>query len=293
MKKPALLFLFALATIALFGAHASRAETFHTCKGFITSVPAVITQQGVWCMDKDLATAISVGAAISIGTNNVTIDCNGFKLGGLAAGAGTQTRGIQAFSRLNVAVRNCAIRGFAVGLEIDGGAGHLVEDNRFDGNTMTGIAVGSDPGVTGSIVRRNVVLDTGGSTLNNEGRAMQFNAPVDVIDNLVDGVQGGAVSADGSVSGMTFSYGAGTRVSGNRVRGLAPVGAGSAFGVFVFTDSPLLFRDNVIEGPGTGTAMLCIGSQQSVQDNLFAGFEFAFNGCTDDGGNILRLAGPP
>ena len=36
------------------------------------------------------------GAAITIATNNVTIDCNGFKLGGLSAGPSTFANGIQA-----------------------------------------------------------------------------------------------------------------------------------------------------------------------------------------------------
>src|SRR5690606_14995164 len=64
---------------------ARAADDYDACAGFIDSVPATITSQGVWCLRKDLSTAIASGSAITIATNNVTIDCNGFKLGGLAA----------------------------------------------------------------------------------------------------------------------------------------------------------------------------------------------------------------
>ena len=55
-----------------------RAETFHHCTGFIDAVPAVLATQGVWCLRQDLATALNTGQIISIQTNNVTIDCNGY-----------------------------------------------------------------------------------------------------------------------------------------------------------------------------------------------------------------------
>ena len=57
-------------TIAILGATVAmlalaptgaKAETFQTCKGYITSIPTVITQQGTWCFNKDLATSISSG----------------------------------------------------------------------------------------------------------------------------------------------------------------------------------------------------------------------------------------
>ena len=63
----------------------ARAETVN-CTA-ITSLPAVITVQGIYCFTGNLSTAITTGNAIEIQTNNVVLDLNGFKLGGLAAGA--------------------------------------------------------------------------------------------------------------------------------------------------------------------------------------------------------------
>src|SRR6185369_16529682 len=72
---------------------ASAAESYDNCTGFITSLPAVVTTQGTWCLKQDLATAITSGNAITINTGNVTIDCNDFKLGGMSAGLATQAIG--------------------------------------------------------------------------------------------------------------------------------------------------------------------------------------------------------
>ena len=124
---------------------ALAAQSYDACEGrFIDSLPATITTQGVWCFRKDLSTAITSGGAITIATNNVTIDCNDFKLGGLAAGAATAARGIQASDKLNATIRNCNVRGFYAGVYIDGTAraktaGHVIENNRFASNTHYGI----------------------------------------------------------------------------------------------------------------------------------------------------------
>jgi hypothetical protein len=43
--------LLCLALLGYTGA-ASAAETYDNCTGFITSLPAVITRQGTWCMNE-------------------------------------------------------------------------------------------------------------------------------------------------------------------------------------------------------------------------------------------------
>ena len=106
-----------LLALALFAARpADAAESYDNCNNTISSLPAVIATQGTWCFKGDLATAITSGSAITVNTNNVTIDCNNFKLGGLAAGLGTSTYGIFANNRFNISVRHCNVRGFYVGI---------------------------------------------------------------------------------------------------------------------------------------------------------------------------------
>src|SRR5688572_8652857 len=61
-------------------APARAASAYDSCTGTIPALPATISTQGTWCLSKDLNTAVTTGNAITITANNVTIDCNGFKL---------------------------------------------------------------------------------------------------------------------------------------------------------------------------------------------------------------------
>src|SRR5688572_10806481 len=107
-----------LAIAALTPAHA--AESYDNCTGTITSLPVTISTQGTWCLTQNLSTAITVGVAITVAANNVTIDCNDFKVGGLAGGISTNALGIAAVNALNTTIRNCGIRGFVEGVRIIG-----------------------------------------------------------------------------------------------------------------------------------------------------------------------------
>src|SRR5688500_16840215 len=104
-----------LTALSFMPAPARSAQSYDNCTGFIDSLPAVIETQGIWCLRKDLSTAITGSAAIDIRANNVTLDCNDFKLGGLPAGAYTDASGVAAIDRFNVTVRRCNIRGFYQG----------------------------------------------------------------------------------------------------------------------------------------------------------------------------------
>ena len=45
---------------------AQAAESFDSCAGTIASLPAVISTQGVWCMQGDLSSASTSGNAITV-----------------------------------------------------------------------------------------------------------------------------------------------------------------------------------------------------------------------------------
>ena len=164
---------FALLLACGLSGQALAAESYDNCAGYIDALPVNINTQGVWCLRQDVATGIGSGAAITIATNNVTIDCNHFKIGGLAAGAGTKATGILASSRTNAVIRHCNVRGFNIGAYLSG-SGHVVEDNRFNNNYVTGVLVEGD----GSVVRRNLVAVTGGSTISTSGAPWPTWAPM-------------------------------------------------------------------------------------------------------------------
>ena len=99
---------------------AAASESYDNCVGFIDALPAVITTQGTWCLRQNLDTSATSGNMIEIQTNNVTIDCNGFRLRGSGGSASTTAEGIHATGQLNLVIRHCTIRGFQVGIELSG-----------------------------------------------------------------------------------------------------------------------------------------------------------------------------
>lgn len=267
----------------LWPSSAQAAEGYDNCTGFIDSLPANISEQGVWCLRKDLSTSITFGRAIWVSGNNITIDCNNFKLGGLAAGAATQTNGIESFTSSNLTIRRCNIRGFMTGVFVAGQnqGVHVIEDNRIEGSTVDGIIV---IGGKGSVIRRNVVLGTGGSTWQTSGAAFAIEAQggVNVLDNAINGV---APTVDGggnaSAYGIYVTNNADGVVRGNRVRGLMPQGGGATYGIISDQSNPTSLRDNDLSGIGAANSfgLYCYNSPALAIDNVVSGFETPIFGC--------------
>jgi parallel beta-helix repeat protein len=253
------------------GATAQAAESYDNCTGFIDSVPATISTQGTWCLRKDLSTTMATGNAITMAANNVTLDCNGFKLGGLGAGDGSQAVGIRSTDRSNIVVRHCNVRGFNTGINLQGGGGHLVEDNRLDNNLYTGIRVSGD----NNRVLRNAVYDTGGTPGTTQGFGIA--AAGDVVDNTVSGVF--VASTDAFPFGILIS-GPGQEARNNRVRGLVPSGDGSATGIRA-QDSGIRLDGNQIAAalPTDGTGIRGVAGGLFCSNNAVVGYGTTYDGC--------------
>lgn len=275
-----------LSAAVMIPAVVSAAESYDNCTGFIDSLPAYVSSQGTWCLRKDLGTSIASGAAIVIETNNVTIDCNGFKVGGLGGGPGTMAIGIMPLAgRSNATVRNCRVRGFWLGISTEGGSGHLIEDNQLDGNTGVGINVYSP----NSTVRRNMVMDTGAGTATANGaEGIVVSGGVDVLDNTVAGVVSNDLQANNDARGIVAVDNATGSVVGNRIRGLVPSGTGPAFGILDFTTGYSVIRDNIVQGMGMSGSIgiKCNSASATSRDNVVAGFDLAVDGCTSSGDSV-------
>jgi parallel beta-helix repeat protein len=267
---------------------AHAAESYNSCTGFITALPTVVHTQGTWCLKQDLSTAITSGVAIATGaTNNVTIDCNHFKIGGLAGGAGTLAFGIHA-SGQNITVRNCSVRGFHTGIVLLSIGNSTVELNRLDGNTVRGIVVAGD----GSQVRNNHVADTGGSTQSGPAYGIWFQqGAITVENNRVSGVIPGG--------GNDFAYGIfqhadgtkGSVVRGNHVTGVIPTGFGTGFGISgpAFAGSGSVFEANTVINPPAAAAGISAGPDNLCVGNRLGGFgqNSITAGCVNGGGNLV------
>ena len=264
---------------------ARAAESYDNCTGFIDSLPVTITTQGTWCLRGNLGTNITSGQAIRIAANNVTVDCNDFKVGGLAAGDAAETVGIAAEHRQNTTVRHCNVRGFRIGIMLYEGAGHLVEDNRLDNNLFMGINLTG----TNSRVRRNVVQDTGGFA----GGAFTYaiGARGDVVDNTVSGVF--ADEPDGWLAGITVK-GHGAQVRGNLVSNIASSVAqggmaGNAQGIALEGRHQRASGNQVIRGSSGAAPSEGISTIHPAfcLDNTVAGFASNIENLCTGSGNVL------
>ena len=218
-----------------------RAETVN-CTA-ITTLPAVITVQGLYCFTGDLATAMTTGNAIDIQTSNVVIDLNGHKLGGLAAGVGTQANGIHAEQRKNITIRNGTVRGFMNGISLYDtfpytSAAHLIENIRADFNTQTGILVYGQA----SIIQANQVVSTGGTT---------------------------AYGPNASANGL-YVFGAGARVLNNDVVDTFGMGTFGAYSIFVLGPGIVVENNRVSNStlPVSGTSTGIEPGDSNTKDTL-------------------------
>jgi len=292
--KTVILFLLALFTICAWAPPVAAAESYDNCTGYVTSVPAVITTSGTWCLNKDLSTSISSGTAISINANNVTLNCNDFKIGGLAAGLGTAAVGVGSMQRSNVTVRRCNVRGFLMGISLAHNSvtppappsGNVIEANRVDGSTWIGIDIGSDGGqVTG-----NIVTNTGGNLQGSNPMAIQTSFGTDIIGNVVDGMFVDAQSTVPPYAIVSWNN-LGGSISGNRIRSVTS--NSWANGIFVASGSAAAVAENTIHiSSPSDSSIACgdeSGSQTVVARNILLGAGSAITGCFDGGGNVTPL----
>jgi len=279
-------------TLALLAAspRADAAEGSGQCMGFITSLPTVIDTAGVWCLNQNLSTTMSSGYAITINVDDVTIDCNHFELNGRAAGVATTAFGIYS-ANANETVRHCRVRGFITGVYFLSGGNpthDTIEDNLFEDNTGEGFDVYGD----GSVVRRNIVRNIGGTPISGDIYGIFLGGSIDVEDNTVTKITGSG--AAGKATGIYLSNNAYGHVSGNRIRGLEPSGTGIAYGVFV--DFHLTSRPSISDNDVTGSAFAgSVGlysdpsnsGRCDADNNVINGFATGISGCQDSGGNIV------
>jgi hypothetical protein len=277
MTRPALLALALFAAAG--GSPAARAET--TACTPIVSLPATLSTQGVYCLTGDLSAKLESGAGITVGVNNVTIDCNGYKLGNLGASDATTAVGVLALNRLNVTVRGCGIRGYQVGVSLSGG-GHLVEDNRLDYNRRIGVSVLGDA----STIRRNRIFDTGGGTTNPGTGAINAADGVDILDNNISGVTATPGTSETAYGIFTVS-GFGGSIAGNRIRGLVGGGAGLATAIGVAGSDFMSVRGNTLSAAdGGGIGIDCQSADSVADGNHIFGFATATDQCTVGPGEL-------
>ena len=273
----------AVLLVAAANARFAGAET--TICTVISSLPYTISAQGNYCLDRNLSTPITSGNAITINTDFVVLDLNGFKVGGGSAGPGTTANGVYALNRKNIVVKNGNIRGFYRAVFLDDGnspglyvsAGGLIEDIRADDITYTAISVKG----TGHVVRHNQIVNTTGSTVAGVTDVYGIRASgngIRVLENDVNnttGVNGGSGLA------LSVDTAAGTVIADNRL-GNAAVQTGSRAIDLVDGENIIVAR-NLMTNTDFG---VYFGSATGkYRDNLTTGVAAPYPGGTDAGNN--------
>ena len=262
----------------------------------ITSVPATISTQGVYCLKQHLSSNLASGAGITVTVNNVTIDCNEFKLGNIAAGLSTTAVGVTATGRSNVVVRHCGLRGWRTGVQMINGV-YRIEDNAFDQNTQTGIFVSGD----GSVVRGNEVVKTGGSTSPSltEFHGITVNGDIDIDNNLVDGVTATA-SGNGHAYGIRTENADASSVNDNRIRNLTKAGSGARRGIWnqngahnVVVGNTIVMNGNLIAGEagircGDGLILNGASRDNTILGTGLLGTALGLLNCTSVAGDYVN-----
>lgn len=261
---------------------AHAAEGRDNCTGMITSLPVTITTPGIWCLATHVSTTITSGAAITVAADDVTIDCNDFKVGGLLGNVNTNTVGIAGTDRLNTTVRHCVVRGFIEGIRLSGtSAGALIENNRLDFNTVAGISVAG----SSHVVRNNRISDTGGRPASlRTGGILSTADSSRINDNSILSMW--VAGDDGDVVGVS-SLGDACEVARNNVSGLVPGDTGEAVAIDTGASAGSSIHRNQLLSRVlvTGTAILA-GIDNQCGNNSFAGWTSGIVGCTDAGANF-------
>jgi len=236
----------------------------------IETLPVVITSQGIYCLKHDLATSITSGTAILVNTNNVTIEMNGFKLGGLGGGTSTTTFGIASYNRQNVTVRNGTVRGFYNNVYLLGGLGHIVEDLRLDGARGNGLFLAG----TNLIARNNFITNTGeGAGSSAAGIYVDSGYYLSITGNII-----GSVSETSSSNGIRVEYTEQSAIESNEIHGI--IGGGTKNGIYIGNGVRNVLRNNIVTTSTGSTGIGAYSSNDACVGNAVTGtFVTPLTGC--------------
>ena len=232
----------------------------------VTSLPFIIDESGVYCLTGNLSTDNGFIDAIKVNADNVVIDLNGWMLDNLAAGSGTLSRGIWAYQRKNITIRNGTIRGFHTAIYLNDtdpystSQGHLVEGMLATQNTFLGIMVYG----ANSTVRHNRVLKTNSS--DTSGTGIELNGTAGrVFENDIRNL-----SSTSAVRGISISKATGTVVEGNRIVDISAVNGST--GIYIQESDGSTVKNNqikYIESVGSSWGIRSVSSNDSVIEHNF------------------------
>lgn len=185
----------------------ARADTTN-CTA-ITSLPKTITTPGQYCMASGLSWAGATGAAISIKSDNVVLDCNDNLVN--YTGTTAAVSGISGTTRSGVEVRHCRLNNFYRGIYFATGSRRIfIHDNYVIGSRFYGIQTqGGDNNIRGNQVADTVGtagisadVDAGSSALIRDNWVNNVTGPAAALYGIVVGGSGRATLISNGVKGV-------------------------------------------------------------------------------------------
>jgi parallel beta-helix repeat protein len=217
---------------------------------------------------------------IVIIADDVTLDCDGYKVTGIGSGIGIDMNG-----RSGVTVRNCDVSGFAAGINLSLTDESLIEDNsvhdNVGGDFPCGIVVRNSPN---NIVRNNVASRNGADGIH----VISGVTPPDSDGNTIEGntfTGNGRTNSDRF--GILVAWSNNNTVRDN----IASKNPGGGISLH-YADSNSVYRnvtdDNGVVEDGNGAGIGLFGSNSNtVSDNEASGNALSGISVADGGNNVF------
>ena len=268
---------------------ASAAPALDGCNHFIDTLPATIATPGTWCLRANLVSGTWTGApyaAITITSDDVVLDCNGFGITG--PGINSDYSGVSGYQRNRVTVRRCAVAKYRIGLAFEDYDG-VASDILLEDNLVTSIGYGGIWSTTrNTVMRGNRVARIGGFELSSDyyGIVVQDGS---VIDNTVEDMiwpndPSGVVHTVYGIRGGGPGH---LTIRGNRIRKLKGEYAWGTVGIWLGGGDATVLENDIAGdmvnagGQFESVGILCYDapSHASTVDNVITGFPVAVQNC--------------
>ena len=210
------------------------------------------------------------GNAITIGANNIVLNCAGRTISGAAIGSGIVLSGIT-----KARVENCEVTGFGFGIYLSGSSYNTITRNTVSGNAGNGMEF--DSSSNNNYVAENTANSNGGNGINLDG----------------GGVYGNIISRNVAYSNEYNGFGIGSS-SGNSFIGNTATGNGG-YGFFAYESSSNNYMGNIATS-NNNAGFVLIGSSYNTlignkaSNNGWSGFElFSSSDGTPSNANALSM----
>lgn len=217
----------------------------------ITSCPYTISSSGDYDMNQNISSSSN---CITVGADNVLLDCGGYIINGTGAGIGINATGFN-----NITIKNCIVQNFSNNLVLDGVNSSSISDSRFLTASLNGIYFQNGNYNT---ITNTIASGRSGAALGVIGQSRFNNFTNITATHIVSGSL--AINLGGSYNSLVNST------------ALAP-GPGSGSGVYVSGDNQTLINvDANSNGSGSVAFDLAGANALVINCSAYSLFGYAF-----------------